>query len=55
MIALSRCRHVCIQARAMRPCIIFMDEIDAVGRIRGGARGNDERDQTLNQVQALGR
>lgn len=31
-----------------------MDEIDAVGRIRGGARGNDERDQTLNQVWALG-
>lgn len=41
-----------LQARALRPCIIFMDEIDAVGRIRGGARGNDERDQTLNQVRA---
>ena len=27
-----------------------MDEIDAVGRVRGGARGNDERDQTLNQM-----
>ena len=39
-----------VQARAMRPCIIFVDEVDAVGRIRGGARGNDERDQTLNQM-----
>ena len=38
------------QARALRPCIVFMDEIDAVGRVRGGARGNDERDQTLNQM-----
>jgi cell division protease FtsH len=41
-------RH--LQARAMKPCIIFIDEIDAVGRIRGGAVGNDERDQTLNQM-----
>ncbi len=39
-----------LQARALRPCIVFMDEIDAVGRVRGGARGNDERDQTLNQM-----
>ena len=34
----------------MAPAIIFIDEIDAVGRMRGGAQGNDERDQTLNQA-----
>lgn len=39
-----------MQARALAPAIIFVDEIDAVGRIRGGAQGNDERDQTLNQL-----
>jgi cell division protease FtsH len=38
------------QARALAPAIIFIDEIDAVGRMRGGAQGNDERDQTLNQA-----
>lgn len=38
------------QARALAPAIIFVDEIDAVGRVRGGAQGNDERDQTLNQL-----
>ena len=38
------------QARALAPAIIFIDEIDAVGRSRGGQQGNDERDQTLNQV-----
>ena len=40
------------QARTLAPAIIFIDEIDAVGRIRGGAMGNDERDQTLNQASA---
>ncbi len=39
-----------VQARSLKPCIIFMDEIDAVGRIRGGDQGNDERDTTLNQL-----
>lgn len=34
----------------MAPAIIFIDEIDAVGRVRGGEMGNDERDQTLNQM-----
>jgi cell division protease FtsH len=32
------------------PCIVFIDEIDAVGRERGAGGGNDEREQTLNQL-----
>ena len=39
-----------MQARGVAPAIIFIDEIDAVGRTRGGAQGNDERDTTLNQM-----
>ena len=39
-----------MQARTLAPSIIFIDELDAVGRKRGGAKGNDERDQTLNQL-----
>ncbi|DBA94610.1 hypothetical protein WJX77_012597 [Trebouxia sp. C0004] len=46
----SRVRDLFKQARGVAPAIIFIDEIDAVGRIRGGAQGNDERDQTLNQM-----
>lgn len=47
----SRVRDLFAQARKHKPCIIFMDEIDAVGRHRGGsAGGNDEREQTLNQL-----
>ncbi len=40
------------KAKENAPCIIFMDEIDAVGRHRGGGvmGGNDEREQTLNQI-----
>ena len=34
----------------MEPSIIFIDEVDAVGRTRGGSQGNDERDTTLNQM-----
>ena len=39
-----------LQARNLAPAIIFIDEVDAVGRRRGGSKGNDERDQTLNQL-----
>jgi cell division protease FtsH len=40
------------QAKAKAPCIIFIDEIDAVGRQRGAGLGggNDEREQTINQL-----
>lgn len=48
----SRVRDVFNHARKIAPCIIFIDEIDAVGRQRGSAfgGGNDEREQTLNQM-----
>lgn len=46
----SRVRDLFSQARSMAPSIIFIDEIDAVGRTRGGSQGNDERDATLNQL-----
>jgi len=48
----SRVRDLFAQARAAAPCIIFIDEIDAVGRHRGAGMGggNDEREQTLNQL-----
>ncbi|KAL3160769.1 hypothetical protein ABBQ38_009182 [Trebouxia sp. C0009 RCD-2024] len=46
----SRVRDLFKQARGVAPAIIFIDEIDAVGRTRGGAQGNDERDTTLNQM-----
>ncbi len=50
----SRVRDLFGRARRAAPCIVFIDEIDAVGRHRnGGARGhggNDEREQTLNQI-----
>ena len=48
----SRVRDLFRQAQKKAPCIIFIDEIDAVGRHRsaGGASGNDEREQTLNQL-----
>ena len=49
----SRVRDMFEQAKAHAPCIIFIDEIDAVGRSRGGSGmggGNDEREQTLNQL-----
>lgn len=48
----SRVRDLFDQARKHAPCIIFIDEIDAVGRKRGGGSmgGHDEREQTLNQM-----
>ena len=48
----ARVRDLFRQARAMAPCIIFIDEIDAAGRQRGVGmgQGNDEREQTLNQL-----
>ena len=48
----SRVRDMFEQAKKQTPCIIFIDEIDAVGRHRGAGvgGGNDEREQTLNQL-----
>ncbi|WP_353667370.1 ATP-dependent zinc metalloprotease FtsH [Marinomonas sp. THO17] len=48
----SRVRDMFEQAKKHAPCIIFIDEIDAVGRSRGSGMGggNDEREQTLNQL-----
>src|SRR6202167_788780 len=48
----SRVRDIFEQAKQNSPCIIFMDEIDAVGRHRGAGMGggHDEREQTLNQL-----
>ena len=48
----SRVRDLFEQAKKNSPCIIFVDEIDAVGRHRGAGLGggNDEREQTLNQI-----
>lgn len=51
-IGASRVRDLFDQAKKNSPCIIFIDEIDAVGRQRGAGLGggNDEREQTLNQL-----
>ena len=49
----SRVRELFSEARKVAPAIIFIDEIDTIGRSRGGARafgGHDEREQTLNQI-----
>lgn len=47
----SRVRDLFKQAQAMAPCIIFIDEIDAIGKSRDSRYGgNDEREQTLNQL-----
>jgi len=48
----SRVRDMFAQAKKQSPCIVFIDEIDAVGRSRGNGigGGNDEREQTLNQL-----
>ncbi|WP_153305929.1 ATP-dependent zinc metalloprotease FtsH [Desulfogranum mediterraneum] len=52
-IGASRVRDLFREGKKKAPCILFIDEIDAVGRHRssgGGAGGNDEREQTLNQL-----
>ncbi|MBU0679910.1 MAG: ATP-dependent zinc metalloprotease FtsH [Proteobacteria bacterium] len=51
-IGASRVRDLFAEGKKKAPCIIFIDEIDAVGRHRssGAAGGNDEREQTLNQL-----
>ncbi len=49
----ARVRDLFNQAKKNAPCIIFIDEIDAIGKFRGGAPiggGNEEREQTLNQL-----
>jgi len=49
----ARVRDLFLQARQKAPCIIFIDELDAIGRARGGPMmvgGHDEREQTLNQL-----
>ena len=49
----SRVRDLFVQAKEAAPAIIFIDELDAIGRARGGGAslgGNDEREQTLNQI-----
>lgn len=46
----ARVRDMFKTARENAPCIVFIDEIDAIGRARGSSGGNDEREQTLNQM-----
>jgi len=49
----ARVRDLFAQAKKQAPCIVFIDELDALGRTRGDSgpfRGNDEREQTLNQL-----
>ena len=48
----QRVRDMFEQAKRQSPCIVFIDEIDAVGRHRGAGLGggHDEREQTLNQL-----
>jgi len=51
----ARVRDLFEQARKMKPCIIFIDELDSLGRTRAaglGGGGNDEKEQTLNQLLA---
>jgi cell division protease FtsH len=45
-----RVRDLFERARVNAPCIIFIDELDALAKTRGGLSSNDEREQTLNQL-----
>lgn len=45
----ARVRELFAEARKLSPCVVFIDELDALGSKRGGGF-NDERDQTLNQL-----
>ena len=53
----ARVRDLFEQAKKKAPCIIFIDELDAIGKSRSGSMGvvggNDEREQTLNQLLTL--
>lgn len=53
-IGAARVRDLFEQAKKRAPCIIFIDELDALGKVRmvGGLHGNDEKEQTLNQLLA---
>jgi len=48
----ARVRDLFLQAKQMSPCVVFIDELDAIGKKRAGTGvgGNDEREQTLNQI-----
>jgi SpoVK/Ycf46/Vps4 family AAA+-type ATPase len=46
----ARVRKVFERARACAPCVLFVDELDAIGKARGGMNSHDEREQTLNQL-----
>ena len=46
----ARIRELFEKARKLSPCIIFIDEIDALAKARGGVNSSDEREQTLNQL-----
>ncbi len=50
----ARVRDLFLQAKSKAPCIIFIDELDALGKVRmvSGLQGNDEKEQTLNQLLA---
>ena len=50
----ARVRDLFLQAKSKAPCIIFIDELDALGKVRmiSGIQGNDEKEQTLNQLLA---
>jgi ATP-dependent Zn protease len=46
----ARVRDLFARARAAAPCVVFIDELDALGRARGGGNSHDEREQTLNAL-----